>query len=164
MPPAAGTDEESWRLRGEIWRDDRTVIGASDAGAHLDMIDTFAQTTQVLGNGVRKYGVIELEEAIHQLTEVPASLYGLKQRGVLREDWYADVVVFDANTVATGPTYSREDLPTGAARLYADAEGIEHVIVNGVEIVCDGTHTGAFPGTVLRSGRDTETVEVAGGR
>ena len=164
MPPAAGTDEESWRLRGEIWRDDRTVIGASDAGAHLDMIDTFAQTTQVLGNGVRKYGVIELEEAIHQLTQVPAALYGLKQRGVLREDWYADVVVFDANTVATGPTYSREDLPTGAARLYADAEGIEHVIVNGVEIVCDGTHTGAFPGTVLRSGRDTETVEVAGGR
>jgi N-acyl-D-aspartate/D-glutamate deacylase len=162
MPAGAADDEESWRLRGEAWRDDRTVIGASDAGAHLDMIDTFAQTTQVLGNGVRKHAVIELEEAIHQLTEVPAKLYGLKERGVLRQGWFADVVVFDANTVATGPTYAREDLPGGAARLYADAEGIEHVLVNGVEIVRGGEHTGAFPGTVLHSGRDTETVEVAG--
>jgi N-acyl-D-aspartate/D-glutamate deacylase len=160
MPGVAADDEESWRLRGEAWKDDRTVIGASDAGAHLDMIDTFAQTTQVLGNGVRKYGVIELEEAIRQLTQVPARLYGLKQRGELREGWFADVVVFDANTVATGPTYAREDLPTGAPRLYADAEGIEHVLVNGVEIVRGADHTGAFPGTVLRSGRDTDTVEV----
>ena len=162
MPPSAGDDEESWRLRGEAWRDDRTIIGASDAGAHLDMIDTFAQTTQVLGNGVRKYGVISLEEAIRQLTRVPAMLYGLKERGELREGWFADVVVFDANTVATGPTYLRADLPAGASRLYADAEGITSVLVNGVEIVRDSEHTGAFPGTVLRSGRDTDTVEVPG--
>ena len=164
MPQSGGRDDaESWRLRGEAWRDDRTVIGASDAGAHLDMIDTFAQTTQVLGNGVRKHGVIELEEAIRQLTQVPAALYGLKQRGELREGWYADVVVFDATTVETGPTYAREDLPAGAARLYADAEGIEHVFVNGVEIIRGREHTGALPGTVLRSGRDTETVEVGTG-
>ena len=162
MPPSAGDDEASWQLRGEAWRDDRTVIGASDAGAHLDMIDTFAQTTQVLGNGVRKYGVIELEEAIRQLTRVPAMLYGLKERGELREGWYADVVVFDATTVATGPTYLREDLPAGAGRLYAEAEGIESVLVNGVEIVRNGEHTGLYPGTVLHSGRDTETVEVPG--
>ena len=162
MPPSAGDDEESWRLRGEAWRDDRTIIGASDAGAHLDMIDTFAQTTQVLGNGVRKYGVISLEEAIRQLTRVPAMLYGLKERGELQEGWFADVVVFDPSTVATGPTYLREDLPAGASRLYADAEGIRSVLVNGVEIVRDGDHTGAFPGTVLRSGRDTDTVEVRG--
>jgi N-acyl-D-aspartate/D-glutamate deacylase len=163
MPPSVGDDEESWRLRGQAWKDDRTVIGASDAGAHLDMIDTFAQTTQVLGNGVRKYGVIELEEAVRQLTQVPASLYGLKQRGELREGWYADVVVFDANSIATGPTYTRGDLPAGASRLYADAEGIDHVLVNGVEIVRGQEHTGALPGTVLRSGRDTETVGVPGG-
>jgi N-acyl-D-aspartate/D-glutamate deacylase len=162
MPPSAGDDQESWELRGEAWRDDRTVIGASDAGAHLDMIDTFAQTTQVLGNGVRKYGVIELEEAIRQLTRVPAMLYGLKERGELQEGWFADVVVFDPNTVATGPTYLRQDLPAGAGRLYADALGVESVIVNGVEIVRDGDHTGAYPGTVLHSGRDTDTVEVSG--
>ena len=163
MPATASDSRADWEERAKYWQDDRTVIGASDAGAHLDMIDTFAQTTQVLGNGVRKYGVIELEEAVRQLTQVPASLYGLKQRGELREGWYADVVVFDANSIATGPTYTRGDLPAGASRLYADAEGIDHGLGNGVESGRGQEHTGALPGTVLRSGRDTETVGVPGG-
>ncbi len=157
-PISMGDDPESWALRGKLWQDDRTVIGASDAGAHLDMIDTFAQTTQVLGNGVRKHQLLSLEQAVHQLTQVPAKLYGLKERGVLREGWYADVVVFDADTVDVGETYTRFDLPAGSGRLYAEAEGIEHVFVNGVEIVRGQQHTGAMPGIVLRSGRDTETV------
>ena len=164
MPPTGGEDDASWALRGSTWKDDRTVIGASDAGAHLDMIDTFAFSTQVLGAGVRKHGVIGLEEGVRQLTDVPARLYGLKERGRLEEGWFADVVVFDPNTIETGPTYTRFDLPAAAGRLYADAEGIEHVFVNGVEIVRGKAHTGKLPGTVLRSGRDTTTVEVPGGR
>jgi N-acyl-D-aspartate/D-glutamate deacylase len=164
MPPSTGDDEASWQLRGRCWRDDRTVIGASDAGAHLDMIDTFAQTTQVLGNGVRVHGLLSLEEAVRQLTDVPARLYGLVDRGRLAEGWRADVVVFDPETVGSGPTYTRFDLPTGAGRLYADALGIGHVLVNGVEIVRGAQATGSLPGTILHSGRDTETVEVPGGR
>jgi N-acyl-D-aspartate/D-glutamate deacylase len=164
MPILTGDDPETWALRGQLWRDDRTVIGASDAGAHLDMIDTFAQTTQVLGNGVRRHGVMGLEEAIHQLTEVPARLYGLRERGVLREGWRADVVVFDPETVAPGPTYTRFDLPAGAGRLYADALGIDAVFVNGVQIMCGGEYTGATPGTVLHSGKDTYTVDIPAAR
>jgi N-acyl-D-aspartate/D-glutamate deacylase len=164
MPPNSGDDDASWVHRGDTWVDDRTVIGASDAGAHLDMIDTFAVPTQVLGNGVRKRGVIGLEEAIRQLTDVPAKLYGLRERGRLEEGLFADVVVFDPNTVDTGPTYTKQDLPAGAGRLYADAIGIEHVIVNGAEIIRGAEHTGAFPGTVLRSGRDTYTVPIPGDR
>jgi N-acyl-D-aspartate/D-glutamate deacylase len=163
MPPGAGDRAEDWAVRGRVWRDDRTVIGASDAGAHLDMIDTFAVPTQVLGNGVRRHQVIGLEEAVRQLTDVPARLYGVRERGRLTPGWRADVVVFDPASIACGPTYTRFDLPAGAGRLYADAMGIEHVLVNGVEIVREGKHTGALPGTVLRSGRDTETVEVPGG-
>ncbi len=162
MPPAfAGSGDESlWAVRGKLWQDERTVIGASDAGAHLDMIDTFAFSTQVLGNGVRKYGVISLEEAVHQITQVPAELFGLRERGRLEPGWHADVVVFDPETVATGPTHVRTDLPAGEPRVYADAVGIDHVIVNGVEIVQDGIHTGALPGTALRSGTDTQTPRI----
>ena len=149
--------------RGRAWLDDRTVVGASDAGAHLDTIDTFAISTQVLGNGVRRHGVVSLEEGVRQLTDVPARLYGLRERGRLEVGWHADITVFDPDTIDCGPTYTRFDLPTGAGRLYADAAGIDHVFVNGVEIVQKGEHTGAFPGTILHSGRDTDTVEAPGG-
>ena len=162
MPPSFGQDDASWELRGKIWRDDRSVIGASDAGAHLDMIDTFAFTTQVLGAGVREHAVISLEEGVRQLTDVPARLYGLVDRGRLEEGWRADVVVFDPATVGVGETYTRMDLPGGAGRLYADAIGIENVIVNGVAIIEAGEFTGELPGTILRSGRDTETVKIPG--
>ena len=163
MPPSMGEDDETWKMRGELWHDDRTVIGASDAGAHLDMIDTFAFSSQVLSEGVRKRKLITMEEAIRQLTDVPAKLYGLRERGRLEEGFHADVVVFDPDEVGLGATYTKFDLPAGAGRLYADAEGVEHVFANGVEIVRDGKDTGARPGTVLRSGRDTSTVEVPGG-
>jgi N-acyl-D-aspartate/D-glutamate deacylase len=163
MPPTMGNDEDSWKLRGKVWQDDRAVIGASDAGAHLDMIDTFAFTSQVLGNGVREFGVISLEEAVRQLTDVPARLYGVRERGRLEVGWHADVVVFDPATVGLGETYTKFDLPAGAGRLYAEAKGIEHVFANGIEIVRDNADTGARPGTILRSGRDTDTVTVPGG-
>jgi N-acyl-D-aspartate/D-glutamate deacylase len=163
MPTPIGDDDASWKLRAEVWRDPRAVVGASDAGAHLDMIDTFAFSTVLLGNA-RKRALIPVEEAVRLLTEVPAKLYGLTGRGRLAEGAIADVVVFDPATVASGPVYMRHDLPGGAPRLYADAIGIEHVIVNGVEIVTGGEHTGALPGTILHSGRDTASVEVPGGR
>ena len=157
MPPPVGGDESLWKTRGELWADDRTLIGASDAGAHLDMIDTFAFSTQVLGNGVRKYRVISLEQAIHKMTQVSAEAFGLKERGLLRPGWHADLVVMDPDTVGSGPVYVRYDLPCDEPRVYADAFGIDHVFVNGVQTVRDGRHTQALPGVVLRSGRDTAT-------
>ena len=113
---------------------------------------------------MRKRKLISVEDAVHQLTEVPAKLYGLRERGRLEVGWHADVVVFDLETVGLGETYTKFDLPGGAGRLYADAKGIDHVFANGVEIVSHGKDTGARPGTVLRSGRHTRTVEVPGGR
>jgi N-acyl-D-aspartate/D-glutamate deacylase len=160
MPPAVGGDIALWKVRGQLWLDERTVIGASDAGAHLDMIDTFAFSTQVLGNGVREFKAIELEQAIHQLTQVPAELFGLRERGLLRAGWHADIVVFDPKTVGSGPVHMRPDLPCNEPRIYADAYGVDHVFVNGVQIINDGKHTNARPGTALRSGKDTYTPKM----
>ncbi len=164
LPPAGGDDDESWRLRAEVWRDPRVVIGASDAGAHLDMLATFNYTTSLLGPSVRDRKLLSLEEAVHLITEVPARLYGIKGRGRIEEGAFADLVVLDEDRVGPQPVYTRFDLPAGAGRLYAEADGIEHVLVNGAEVVAGGSLSGATPGTVLRSGRDTETVEVPGGR
>jgi len=157
LVPASGTDEATWEVRRNLWRDSRTVIGASDAGAHLDMIDQFAFSTTLLGEGVRERKLIGLEEAVHQITQVAAELVGLRERGVIREGWKADITVFDPATVGMAPVETRNDLPGGEMRLYADAIGVHHVIVNGTVIVRDGEHTGSLPGTVLRSGRDTAT-------
>jgi N-acyl-D-aspartate/D-glutamate deacylase len=159
--PRAENSPEEWQVLRALWLDERTIVGASDAGAHLDMIDTFATTTQVLGNAVRTHGVLSLEAAVRELTDVPARLYGLRGRGRLAPGCHADVVVFDEREIGCGPTYTRHDLPAGAGRLYADARGIAHVFVNGVEILRGGESTGAMPGTVLRSGRDTDTVDLA---
>jgi N-acyl-D-aspartate/D-glutamate deacylase len=115
-------------------------------------------STSMLGDGVRDRQLLSWEEAIHQLTDVPARLYGLRGRGRLEEGWWADIVVFDPERIGHGPERTRADLPGGASRLYAEGIGIEHVLVNGVEIARAGTFTGAVPGAVLRSGADTDTV------
>jgi N-acyl-D-aspartate/D-glutamate deacylase len=160
--PPVGNDEESWRLRQQVWDDERAVMGGSDSGAHLDMIDTFVYATSLLGPLVRD-GRLTLEKAVRMLTDAPARLYGLRDRGRLRVGRRADVIVFDPASVGPGPVHMRADLPGGASRLYAEAVGMAHVLVNGVETVAGGELTGALPGSVLRSRHDTETVH-AGSR
>jgi len=94
------------------------------------------------------------------MTSMPAQLFGLRERGIVREGYRADLTLFDPDQVATGEVKLVDDLPGGSSRLYADAIGVPHVIVNGTPIVTDGVATNARPGTVLRSGRDTYTVPI----
>jgi N-acyl-D-aspartate/D-glutamate deacylase len=152
---------EDWTARLEVWRDPRAVIGASDAGAHFDLLASFNYATGLLERAVRRHQMCSFEEAIHLMTQVQAELYGLKERGVLREGWHADVIVIDPETVGTDEIAMRFDLPGDEGRLYADATGIDHVLVNGVPIVADGELTSGRGGTLLRSGRDTETPALA---
>jgi N-acyl-D-aspartate/D-glutamate deacylase len=149
--------DEDWKARLEVWRDRRAVIGASDAGAHLDLLASFNYATELLGKAVRQRGLLPLEEAVHLLTDVQASLYGLEGRGRLETGSYADVVVLDPDRVGSHEVGMRFDLPGGAGRLYAEADGIDHVLVNGTPIVRDGALTADRPGNVLRSGRDSAT-------
>ena len=146
---------EDWEARVGIWRDGRAVIGASDAGAHLDLLATFNYPTRVLAEPVRQHGLLELEEAVHLMTAVQADLYGLVDRGRLHEGAHADVLLIDEFAVDSDPVSMRPDLPGGAARLYAGASGIDEVLVAGVAVVEAGTFTRARPGRVLRSGTDS---------
>jgi N-acyl-D-aspartate/D-glutamate deacylase len=106
---------------------------------------------------VREHEALPLEEAVQLLTDVPARLYGLRDRGRVAVGAHADLVVFDPETVGPAPVFTRTDLPTGASRVYGEAEGIDEVIVNGAVIVEHRAFTDARPGTLLRSGRDTDT-------
>ena len=158
--PEVGSDDASRTRRAEVWRDPRVVLGASDAGAHLDLLTLFIYTTDLLGRSVRQRELLGLEEAVRLLTDVPARLYGLRGRGRIAAGYHADLVIFDPDRIEPGPVVTRRDLPGGAARLFADARGIHRVIVNGVDIVRDGRYTGDRPGHVIRSGVDTEGTHV----
>ncbi|MGZ6999794.1 MAG: amidohydrolase family protein, partial [Acidimicrobiia bacterium] len=157
-PIAPDGDQASWDLRKDVWTDPRAMLGGSDAGAHLDRMCGAPYTTRFLGDMLRGRQLLPLERAVQMLTADPAQLFGLRDRGVVREGARADLVVFDPDTIGSEHATLVADLPGGTARLTAGALGVHHVFVNGVETAADNRATGATPGTVLRSGRDTETV------
>jgi N-acyl-D-aspartate/D-glutamate deacylase len=157
-PVAPEKSQAVWELRRDLWRRDDVLIGGSDAGAHLDRLLASPYPTRFLEFAWREQGLVTLEEAIHLMTDKPARLYGLKDRGRLTEGACADVVVFDPERVRSAGARRAFDLPGDSLRLTADAEGIELVLVNGIESIVGGGATGATAGTVLRSGRDTDTV------
>ena len=160
-PVTIGTDDEAWAERARLLdTDPRVIAGGSDAGAHLDMMKTFACHTSFLAEGVRNRGLMSFERAVQLFTDAPARFYGLTGRGRVAEGWCADLVILDPATIGPGTVAPRQDLPGGGWRLYSEATGVTATIVNGVEIVRDGKVTGDTPGTALRSGRDTETVPV----
>lgn len=159
--PTPPETDDDWKARVSLWRDERTVIGASDAGAHLDLLASFNYSTLMLQRAVRERQMLSFEEAIHLMTDVQAKLYGISQRGQLQEGWYADVIVLDPNTIGSDEVAMRFDLPGGSGRLYAGSQGVDHVLVNGRAIVADGVLTDERSGTLLRSGRDTVTASLA---
>jgi N-acyl-D-aspartate/D-glutamate deacylase len=163
-PLPTDDDPESWSMRADAWAHPDVLIGGSDAGAHLDRMCGAPYTTGFLADCLRGRQLVTVERAVELMTRAPAAVFGLRERGVLAEGARADVVCFDPDTVATGDVSLVDDLPGGTARLFAPAVGVPLVIVNGTAIVRDGALTEARSGTVLRAGRDTETVPVPAGR
>jgi N-acyl-D-aspartate/D-glutamate deacylase len=159
IPPDG--DDASWELRRQVWGDDRAMIGGSDAGAHLDRMQGASFATRFLGDTLRGRKLVSLERAVQLMTQVPARLFGLRDRGVLVAGNHADVVVFDPETVGSEHARLVYDLPGDSPRLTAAATGVVRVLVNGVETVADNLATGDLPGIVLRSGRHTDTVATA---
>ncbi len=138
-----------------LLQQDGCTLGLSDAGAHVGQLCDAPQATDFLGNWVRDRELMPMEKAVRKLSGVQADLFNLVDRGYLREGAYADVVVFDPDTVAPGPLRRVRDFPANAERLTADASvGITHVLVNGTPIRRDGevdeSGVGAHPGDILR--------------
>jgi N-acyl-D-amino-acid deacylase len=140
----------------ELITDPNTVIALSDAGAHASQLCDACYATYLLARWVREKKTFTIEQAVHNLTQRPAEMFGITDRGVLAEKRPADIVVFDPKTVGPGPLRRVFDLPGGADRIVADAIGIDAVIVNGQLVRRNGQDALAtndrLPGRLLRHG------------
>jgi N-acyl-D-amino-acid deacylase len=133
-----------------------TFPGVSDGGAHTKFFTGGAFTTDFLTWIVRDEQKVTLEEAHYRLSALPAHAAGFKDRGVLREGTWADVVVYDMKGLGVEPDWVGEivhDLPGGEWRRVQRAHGYRSIIVNGVETFDEGKCTDATPGKLLRHGR-----------
>lgn len=127
-----------------------TIIGASDAGAHIKQICNSDLHTYLLAYWVRETGAFSLEEGVKMCTFDIASAFGLHDRGVIHVGKAADLVIFDPDEIAPAVPKLDADLPLGHLRMTQRATGISSVIVNGEVTIADGSPTGARSGAVLR--------------
>ncbi len=136
----------------EIFGNPNVLLGQSDAGAHVASANPgFGYATIMLSYWVRERKLMRLEDAIKKLTFLPASIFGIHDRGLLRRGLAADVFVFDPERIDLAAPAKVADLPQGAPRFTQGAKGIHYTIVNGKVLMDQGAHSGAYPGRVLRS-------------
>ncbi|MEQ8693544.1 MAG: amidohydrolase family protein [Pseudomonadales bacterium] len=135
----------------EMIKHPRSVVTFSDSGAHVSQIMDSSLQTHLLSYWVREKEALSLEEAVRQITYNTATLWGLHDRGLLREGMAADVVVFDPDTIGPQMPEVLNDLPAGAQRLKQTAAGILNTVVNGEILLTENEHSGATPGVLLRS-------------
>src|SRR5262245_14136276 len=128
-----------------------SVIGLGDAGAHAGQICDASVPTFTLAYWVRRRRVLALEEAVKRLTLDPALLYGIRDRGLVRRGWAADLNVIDFARLGVREPEVRHDFPTGARHLSQRADGYLATIVNGRVVMRGGEHTGALPGRLIRN-------------
>ena len=119
---------------GRMLNDPHSIVSLSDAGAHLTFFNDAGFGLHLLGHWSRDRGAMSLAEAVRRLTSHPASVFGFERRGLVREGWAADLLLFDPETVGRGPKRRVHDLPAGAARLTTDAVGVHGVWVNGRQV------------------------------
>jgi N-acyl-D-aspartate/D-glutamate deacylase len=152
--------EFRWRTESPEWRDavrtaqldPRMIIGVSDGGAHLARDDGADWSSYFLRSWVLDREVWTLEEGIRQITQIPATLVGLTDRGTIKVGGWADLMIFDPATIGPWKKEFVLDLPGGAGRFKAWGQGVKATIVNGVPVVVDGELTGRLPGHVVSPG------------
>lgn len=137
----------------ELLNNPAILLALGDGGAHVDMLCDCGYPTYLLGTWVRERGALSLEEGVRRLTSDPADLFGIRDRGRLKQGLAGDVAIFDPASVgSTNRGERRYDLPGGAKRMVMPARGVSHTIVNGTIVCRDGQMTGVGgTGRVLRS-------------
>ncbi len=137
---------------GKLLRDENAIISLSDAGAHLTFLCDAGFGLHVLGHWVREQHQLSLTKAVRKLTTEPAHLFGIRDRGRIEKNTWADLLLFDPDTVGRGATTRVYDLPAGASRLTTPAMGVHGVWVNGALVADANGICAATPcaGRVLR--------------
>jgi len=125
------TDEDAV---GRMLNHPHSIVSLSDAGAHLTFFNDAGFGLHLLGHWARDAGAMAMSEAVRRLTAHPAAVFGMKERGLIREGFAADLLLFDPSTVGRGPKRRVFDLPGGAPRLTTDAVGVHGVWVNGAQV------------------------------
>ena len=116
---------------GRLLNDPHSLVSLSDAGAHLTFFNDAGFGLHLLGHWARDLGLMTMTQAVHKLTAQPAQILGLKERGLLRPGYAADLLLFDPQAIGRGPKHRVFDLPGGASRLNTAALGVQGVWVNG---------------------------------
>ena len=144
------SDEEAV---GRMLNHPNSLVSLSDAGAHLTFFNDAGFGLHLIGHWGRELGAMPMSEAIRRLTQQPAQVFGMRDRGLIRTGFAADLVLFDPATVGRGPKRRVFDLPAGGPRLTTDAIGVHGVWVNGQQITdTSGLRDGApLAGELLTS-------------
>lgn len=119
---------------GTMLNHPHSLVSLSDAGAHLTFFNDAGFGLHLMGYWSRELGKMSMPEAVRRLTSLPAQILGLKNRGQIRKGYFADLLLFDPQTVNRGNKHRVFDLPGGAARLHTDAIGVKAVWVNGQQV------------------------------
>jgi N-acyl-D-aspartate/D-glutamate deacylase len=138
-----------------------TVNGLSDGGAHVGLICDASMPTFLLTHWTRdrvRGGRYDVAHMIRRQTSGTAAIYGLLDRGILRPGYRADINVIAYDKLRLKVPEMRYDLPTGARRMFQEAEGYVATVVAGEPIYRDGKPTGALPGRILRGTRSAPSA------
>jgi len=134
----------------ELIKHPHTVVTFSDSGAHVSQLMDASLQSHLLSHWVRTKQALSLEQAVRMISFDTATRWGFADRGLVREGFAADLVVFDPQTIGPEMPEVVHDLPAGAKRLTQRCRGIAATVVNGEVLLRDGKHTGALPGRLLR--------------
>jgi N-acyl-D-amino-acid deacylase len=144
-----GTADEDQDFLGGLLADGDTLVGASDAGAHVLMLCGAGDTTLFLARYVRDRGDLGLEHAVHKLTGMAAGAVGIRDRGIVAPGFAGDLVVFDLDELQYQRERLVQDMPGGSKRFTRPAGGYRATVVGGLLTQRGGALTDARPGRIL---------------